>query len=556
MRDQDRLVETSDREVLSLWRRSPRFRALAAILSVGFCFVVVSAQLVLIGVRSQNEVTVTLNAPLAIAFARPDIVDRNGQLLATDIIMPSLYADPTKIIDVDEASEKLVRLFPALDPKRLRRLLSDKTRRFAWINRGVSPKMAKRAWDAGIPGLYVQDELKRAYPAGRLAGHVVGHVNVDNKGLAGIERYLDDHELVEPVHSPQLSTLPPVRLSLDFGVQHALESELQSALKRYDAKGAAGVILDAHNGEVLALASLPGVDPLEPRQYLEKKRANKLTAGAYELGSVFKIFTVALALEHKAVSPTTIIDTRAPLREGRFTISDLYPVNRPLSVSEIFTRSSNVGSAKLALAVGSAHQRNFYKRLGLLDPQASEIGTMTVPRFPKKWERLQTITASYGHGIAVSPLQFASAAASMINGGHKITPTFLRQPKKTIPDGARVISEATSTQMRTLFRRAVAEQTGTGRRADVEGYHVGGKTGTAEIPRKGGYRKDAVIASFFAAFPMDEPHYVVLVSIFEPKPARKKQHQITAGRNAAPTAGRIIERVAPLLSVPASAPRS
>ena len=557
MRDHDRLVHSSEEgEPLGLWRRSSRLRALCAMLSIALCFVIVSGQLVIIGLRSQNDVALTLNAPLAVAFARPDIVDRNGQLLATDIIMPSLYADPTKIIDVDDASEKLVRLFPVLNAKRLRRLLSDKSRRFVWINRGVSPKMAKLAWDAGIPGLYVQEELKRAYPAGRLGGHVVGHVDVDNKGLAGIERYLDENNLVEPVHGAQLTTLPPVRLSLDFGVQHALESELESAVKKYEARGGAGVILDVNSGEVLASASLPGVDPLKPRQYLEAERADRLTTGAYELGSVFKLFTVALALDDKIATPRTLIDTRKPLREAGFTIKDRYRVNREISVQEIFVRSSNVGSARLALEIGGARQKSFYRRLGLLDRAQTEVGPMAPPRFAKRWGRLETITASYGHGIAVAPLQFASAAAAIVNGGYRISPTYFRRERSQVQKGERVVSEKTSAEMRTLLHQVVSKSYGTGRRADVPGYRVGGKTGTAEMPGKKGYRKKSVIASFFAAFPMDQPRYVVLVSIFKPRPTGFLKSHITAGQNSAPTTARIIGRVAPMLGVRADQPRS
>jgi len=524
-------------------------RTLIATLAVAIAFLAVGAQLVRLALSSQGELSASLNETVAQSFARPDIVDRNGRLLATDVEVYSLFADPARVIDRDEVIEKLAAVFSDLDSAALRKDLSDRTRRFVWLRRGLSPRVAQEVHNLGLPGLNFRRELRRAYPGGKLAGHVVGYVNIDNKGVAGIERYVDEVVGVESVQAAMIAERPPVRLSIDIGVQHAVEAELVSAMERFEAKGAAAVVLDVTNGEVLASASLPAVDPARPGMSLEPGNLDKISSSTFELGSVFKTLTVAMALDRAQVTPETILDVRKELVSGRFTIKDLHSAGRPLSVAEIFIRSSNVGAAMLALQAGTQNFQQFLGRLSLLDTMKTEAGPIAPPQLPKRWGEIETITIAYGHGIAMAPLQFAAAAASIVNGGQKVSPTFIKRPVGAGQADIRLVSAETSARMRAMMRRNVAEPGGTGKRAEVQGYEVGGKTGTAEMPGPGGYREKAVISSFLAAFPMDEPRYLVFTLLFEPKGTKESGGEVLASRNAAPTTARIVSRIGPLLGM-------
>jgi cell division protein FtsI (penicillin-binding protein 3) len=523
-------------------------RALAAGACMALAFLAVSAQLVRLAAMGQSEARAALTRPLAENFARPDIVDRHGRLLATDVAAPTLYADSSLILDADEVIERLTKILPDLEAEELRPALSDRSRRFVRLRRGLAPTTAQRIHDLGLPGLYFRDEPKRVYPAGALAGHVLGQVSADNKGLSGIERYIDGTlDGVEP--GAAASQNAPVRLSLDLGAQHSLEAELTSAVTRHQAQGAAGVVMDAATGEVLAAASIPEVDPAHPAQSLDDAHLDKLAIGTYELGSVFKAMTIAMALEAGTATPDKVYDVRATLHAGPHVIRDLHPPGRPLSVREIFIFSSNVGAGLMALELGAERQRVFLARLGLVDAIRTEAGPITTPNLPAVWGQAETITIAYGHGLAVAPLQFAAAAAALVNGGFRISPTFVAAAPATTTRPLGVLRPQTSAAMRELLRSNVTSPYGTGRQADVPGYEVGGKTGTAEMPGQGGYRQNAVISSFLASFPISAPRYVVLIVLYEPRPTAETKGQITAGVNAAPTAGRLIARVAPILGV-------
>ncbi|HEX9880890.1 MAG TPA: penicillin-binding protein 2 [Hyphomicrobium sp.] len=530
-------------------RANRPLRTLIAMLVVLLAFAAVAAQLVRLALSGQSEGSSSFAATVDESFARPDIVDRNGRLLATDVEAYSLFADPAHVLDRDEVVEKLGTVFSDLDADALRRDLSDRTRRFVWIKRGLSPKTAQAVHDLGLPGLDFRRELRRAYPGGMLAGHVLGYVNIDNKGVAGIERYVDEVVGVEAVQGATLAERAPVRLSLDIGVQYAVEAELESAVQRYEAKGAAGIVLDVTTGEVLASASVPEVDPAYPAMSLDPRRIDKVAGSTYELGSVFKTATVAMALDAGLVSLDTQVDVREPLAAGRFTIKDLHPLGRPLSVAEIFIHSSNVGAAKLALQAGPEHLQAFLRRLQLLVPMRTELGPVAAPQLPEQWKEIETMTIAYGHGLAVAPLQFAAAAGALLNGGNRLLPTFVKHPADAGHVNVPLMQAATSARLQELLRRNVTDPAGTGKRADVPGYLVGGKTGTAEIPGPGGYRKNAVISSFLAAFPMNRPKYVVFVLLFEPKPTAAARGEVLAGLNAAPTAGRVVARIGPLLGM-------
>ncbi len=518
----------------------------------------IAGQLTRLGLRADATVKSSIAAPLSLHFARPNIVDRKGRLLATDVLMPSLFADPALIIDLDEVVEQLTALFGDLNENSLRASLQDRSRRFAWVRRGLTPNEAQKVHDLGLPGLAFRRELRRVYPAGAVAGHVLGTVDLDNKGIAGIERYVDEEVGVEPTHRSSDKLLAPVILSLDLGVQHGVRTQLADAMKRYKAKGASAVVMDVKTGEIIASVSLPGVDPRQPADRLKASLQDKLAGGTYELGSIFKTMSVAMALEAGLGTLNKTYDVTKPVMVGRKRISDTHGPKRALTMREIFLYSSNVGAALIGLEAGASYQKAFLQRLGVLGKIRTQAGPVAQPALPKYWNKAATTTISYGHGLAVAPLQFAAAAAALVNGGIKIKPTFL----PTIPQdkdesnreggGAvkdRVLSARTSLQLREILRLNVTSRIGTGKRARARGYRVGGKTGTAEIPGKNGYAKKAVISSFLAAFPMNDPKYLTLVSLFEPQGTRETRGAIAAGANAAPTTARIISTIAPLLGV-------
>lgn len=524
--------------------------AIAALVALAFLAVAAQAlRLSLLGTSASPRMQ--LAEPIVRIYARPDLVDRKGRLLATDLPSHSLFADPLLVIDPDEATERLVAIFPDLDPADLRAQLADTGRRFIWIKRGLPPTTAQRIHDLGIPGLAFRTEPKRVYPQGRLAGHALGGVSVDNRGLAGIERHVDETLGLETGYSADFAR-PPVTLTIDIGAQHGLEEELSLALAQYGASGAAGVIMDVKSGAVLAAATLPDMDPGRPGEALLSDRIDRLGVATYELGSVFKIFTIAMALEHGIATPATLIDVRVPLQVGRWTIRDVVPSGRPLTVREVLVQSSNIGVAQLALSTGAQRQRAFLARLGLLEPMRWEAGALGQPRLPERWGEVEVATISYGYGLALSPLQLASAAAALLNGGIKVRPHLIESLPGIVPAAeiaVRVVSAETSARLNEMLRRAVASPTGTGRRADVAGFEVGGKTGTAEMSKRGGYKARSVVASFLAAFPMSAPRYLVLVTLIEPRPEQQSGTRITAGINAAPIAARVIGRTGPLLGV-------
>ncbi len=526
--------------------KSAALRALLVGLLVTLLFGAVSTQLVRLALRGQAHQRAA-PAEVAMEFtSRPDIVDRHGRLLAADVGLPTLFADPFLILSVDETIDKLAAIFPEIDTPAVRAALRDPKRRYYPLKRAVAPALAQRIHDLGLPGIDFKDEPKRSYPAGRLAGHILGYVDGFNTGVVGIERVLNTMPGIRRVHQASVNTAPPLRLTLDMRAQYALEDELATAMKRDRAAAATGIVINAQSGEILAAASLPAVDPSVPGEVLDKNRRNRLADDAFELGSVFKIFTIAMALEMEVVSPRALVDVSTPLEVGGFRITDDHPVNGKLSLDQIFIRSSNIGAGALAEATGAKRQRAFLARLGLTKAIATPDVRTVAPVLPKPWGPTETVTIGYGHGMAVSPLQFAVAFASIVNGGYAITPTFLHDPKRK-PQRRRVLSTKTGDALRTMLRRNVLK--GTGRRARVPGYRVGGKTGTADLARSGRYDGKSVITSFAAALPMERPRFVLFVTLFDPRPAGGKTAR-TAGRTAAPLAGRIISRIAPMLGVP------
>jgi cell division protein FtsI (penicillin-binding protein 3) len=523
-----------------------RTRVLMAILCFGVIYGVITARLIYFGLQDR-QVGYT-GAISQVIAARPDLLDRNGEILATDIKTASLYAEPKRILDADETLEALTSVMPDLDQEQTYRKLKSGLG-FIWLKRQMTPKAQAQVMALGLPGIGFRSEKQRFYPGGPTASHIVGLVDVDNKGTAGMEKYIDTHGLsdLRDAGFSSAKDLEPVKLSIDLRVQHIVRDELEQAMLRYRAIGAGGVVMDIHTGEVIAMASLPDYDPNNPFNALEKDRLNRMSAGAYEMGSTFKTFTTAMALDAGAVSLKTQFDASRPLKISGFIINDFHGKRRILSVPEIFIFSSNIGTAKMADAVGTENHKAFLHKMGLLDKMQTEIPEIATPFGPKIWKKLNSITISFGHGVSTTPLQTAVAAAALMNGGKLIEPTFLpRTPQEAALTAKTVVSEKTSQDMRFLFRLNVQE--GSGKKAGVEGYDVGGKTGTAEKVVSGRYSTDKRFNAFLSAFPIRDPKYVVLVILDEPKP-ENDQAGATAGSNAAPTVGAIIQRSANFLGV-------
>ena len=531
--------------------RNRKARARIGLVILGFAVVyaIIAAKLVVFAVAPESHVARRGRATDAVATARPDILDRNGRILATDVKMPSLFAEPRRIIDVDEANELLTAVMPELDTAELRERLGSK-RGFAWLKREITAKQQHEIHRLGIPGIGFLTENKRVYPNGPAASHVIGHVNVDNQGIAGIEKWVDGRGLAD-LHRAGFATdrqQKPVELSIDLGVQHALRDELIAAREKFKAKASAGIILDVRSGEIVAMVSEPDYDPNNPREALDPSRINRLTTGVYEMGSMFKVLTVAMALDSGKVSINSSFDARVPLRYGSFNISDYHAQRRVLSVPEIFTYSSNIGAARMALAVGVEGHKNFLRKIGQLDRMRTELPESAEPIVPKRWGELNTVTIAFGHGLSVAPMQAVAGIAALMNGGLLMQPTFLkRSPEEARASAKRVVKPETSALMRYLMR--LNAEKGSGSKADVKGYYVGGKTGTAEKVVGGRYSKTKLLCDFIAVLPSDDPRYLVLIMLDEPQGLPETHGFATAGWNAAPTASKVIARVAPLLGL-------
>ncbi len=479
---------------------------------------------------------------IASAFETPvrraDIVDRNGNLLATSVTAYSLFADPRAMMDGDLVAEELATVLTDLDVDKIKRRLADRERAFVWIERDLTPRQRQAVFSLGLEGLGFREETRRAYPRGTLAGHVLGYAGDDGQGLGGIEYAMDD-KLAKGGD--------PVRLSIDSNVQFSLEAELAAAVGEYEAEAAAGIVMQAGSGEVLGLASWP---PLDPNRATDLDRddpalLNRATGAVYELGSIFKPLTVAGAIDAGVVRPSDTFDVREPLMIRGREIGDDHPIPGVANVTRIISDSSNIGTVKIAWRMGARRQQDFFSSLGLFARAPIELAGSAAPLLPEDFNELYAATTSYGHGIAVSPIAFVGAFSALANAGERVEPTLLLDPEAKRRT-KRVMSAPTAAVVAAMMRDAVIN--GTGERADVAGYRVAGKTGTAEKPIAGGYSEDENICSFAAIFPADRPEYVILIVLDSPKAGDKRGR--TAAWNAAPTAGRVIERIAaPILGV-------
>ncbi len=512
------------------------------IASVFFCFatLVIAGRLFMVTVLSDGAEPALADQDLSkpVYMGRANIVDRNGEILATTIITSSLHANCKVIQNPQAVADRLLTVLPNLKRADLIRRLSS-NRRFIWIARHLTPGQRLNILKLGIPGLSFMRDERRIYPQGRLAAHILGYTDVDNYGISGIEKGLD---------AELRAKAEPVKLSLDIRLQHVLKDEISKGIQEFGARGGCGVILNVSTGEILAMTSLPDFDPNHPAQATEEELFNKVTLGIYEMGSTMKIMNTAMAIETGSVNLATKFDATHPLQVGRFKVTDFRGKNSWLNVAEIFVYSSNIGAAKMALLSGSDKQKDFMRKLGYLEAPRFEIPEVGAPMLPKKWNDPATITISYGYGLSISPLQLVSGVATVVGGGLRKFPTALKsQGKKS--EGTRVVSEATSRIMRELMRFVVTN--GTSRKANIPGYMIFGKTGTANLRSGRGYQKDKVMANFIGVLGKgyETPQYIVYVMLDDPKRLQKTYGFNNAGWNAAPVGGRIIARMAPILGV-------
>ena len=516
----------------------------------------------LIGMRMGALASSVPEEPRASAVGNPiigqrsDIVDRNGRILATNLQTHSLYAHPRDMIDPENAANRLAEIFPELDAAELLKDFEG-DRRFLWIRRQISPEQMQAVHDIGSPGLLFGPREMRLYPNGPIAAHVLGGASYGREGVAsaevigvaGVERQFDAF-LRDPANEGA-----PLQLSMDLTVQAAAEQVLAGGMSIMNAKGATSVLMDIHTGEIISLVSLPDFDPNNrPRVQTTGDQSdsplfNRAVQGVYELGSVFKIFTTAQAMELGLVNANTMIDTQGPLTWGRFRIRDFRNYGPELSVTDVIVKSSNIGTARIAMQIGAERQRAFLDSMGFLEPTQLEMVEAPTgkPLLPPNWSEISTMTISYGHGLSSSPVHLAAGYASLLNGGTRVQPTLLRRDDVEV--GPRIVSEAVSARSREMLRQVVVR--GTASFGDVPGYEVGGKTGTADKPRAtgGGYYDDKVISTFATVFPANDPQYVLIVSLDEPSENSGDEPRRTAGWTVVPVAAEMIRRTAPLLGL-------
>ena len=519
--------------------RSRRIAEVRLVVSAAFVLIVFTAiatRLVLLSTQEANARTAGINVPGA---ERGQILDRNGRLLATNLPITVLHADPSEIMDPGAAARALAPLLARHDEASLQRLLTKKTR-YVELDRKLTPARHAEILGLGIPGVYFRNSQLRSYPSGKLAAHLLGQVDKDNKGLAGLEKSLD----------ARLAAGEDIQLALDAGVQAIVAREIAHQMEIFEAIGGAGVMLDIATGEVIAMVSLPDYNPNHFAKIADDARFNRATLGLYEMGSTFKVLNTAIALQAGTTTLETRYEVSKPLRVARHTIRDFHMHDWKLSVPEILVLSSNIGSARMAAEIGAETQQAFLRRMGLFDKPRLEIPEVARPLIPRSWRQSEIATISYGHGIAVSPLHLATAMSAASGNGMWIEPTLLRRHPSEIPVETKIFSEETTRAVRSMMRLVVKHPDGTGNFAEAKGYMVGGKTGTSEkINPDGGYFEDRNIASFAATFPVHDPRYVLVVMVDEPKPQTFSHGYATGGWVAAPAARRIIEHAAPRLGI-------
>ena len=480
-----------------------------------------------------------------VAIARADLTDRNGELLARDLPVKDLYARPRVFWDKGQAAHDLA-VATGADEKRLNDGMANTKHPYVLVARQLTPEQQGKVMHLGLPGLEFEPSAKRYYPDGRAAAQLLGVTDADNNGVSGLEMGLENQ--VHAHAGGQVVT------SIDMRVQYILAAETDAARETFGARSAGGVIMDVKTGEILGMISVPDFDPNGRRLSTGDSTRNMMAQDIYELGSVFKIFSFAMALEdHTLKSLDEVFSIGQGYRIGTHTIHEAEHMPATLAARDILAQSSNIGTSQIVLRSGGAREREFLTNLGLMKPLRTELPETARPLYPSVWGDIQTANVGFGQGIAVSPLSFIAAAASIVNGGRRITPTFVKQDPGADNRGEQVIKPETSAQMRDLLRYVVTD--GSGKKADVIGYDVGGKTGSAQVAGLNGhYIPHALRTSFFAAFPVHNPRYVMFVLLDQPHGTKATGGFALAGWTAAPLAAKVISRITPLLGVPNNAP--
>lgn len=507
------------------------FRSLLVVMFILSGFIFAGVNLLWLGMVPIDEPETKFARTPEVLPARGNIYDRNGVLLATTLKVKSLYADPKMMVDVDQSLFKLATVVPTLNFSSLSRTLANKKKRFVWLKRQLTPEQVKQVNDLGIPGVAFREEYGRVYPHKELVSHVIGGINVDGTGLAG----------VEASYNEILLEGEDVYLTIDIRLQGQMRQVLLENMERVEAKGTWGMAMNPKNGEILALISLPDYDPNHYGEADKGTWFNKVVFGAYEMGSTFKIFTMAQGLEEGYVDSETPLDITKPIRISGFTINDSHPKYKIMTMEEVFTRSSNIGAARIADLFEKGSQEMFFSKLGLLTPLDVGLKEIGRPRYNDRWGRIQTMTRSFGHGLAITPAQMVAGVGALVGDGYYKHPHVVKDFDTEEPHF--IVSKPTVLEMKRLLKSVVED--GTGRQARLEGYSIGGKTGTAEKSIAGGYSKDKNLASFIGIVPADDPEILALIMVDEPK---GKDNQ-GGGTAAAPAFRKFIGRVAPMIGL-------
>lgn len=510
-----------------------KVRLLILTLAFSLCFMGLAYRLIVIAWPGRSPASENMPS----SNFRKEIIDRNGHLLAVNLPVASLFANPGKILDLEQSMQKLAKILPELDQANLRLSLQS-SKSFVWVKRDLSPKQQVAIFNLGLPGFDFEHEQKRIYTFGNLLSHIIGYVGRDATGLAGLERSYDQFL----TQASSRSSEPALQLSIDVRLQNILNDELEKIIQEFRAIGAVGIIANPNNGEILALVSKPDFDPHHPQKATAEQLFNMASLGTLEMGSVFKSITMAVGLDTKTIDLNDAYNL-SYMKVGRFQLRDFRPTPGWHSVSEIFLHSSNIGVSQIILEIGKSDFKKYLKDLGLLDQLKIELPERSTPLFPlyNQWSDLSLVTMSYGYAISFSPLHFVQAVLPMVNGGYLYPLTLIKRASNDHLAGRRVFSQNTSEQMKKLFRLVVKD--GTGRKAEVPGYLVGGKTGTAEKLANKRYVKNSRMSSFIGMFPLSKPKYVIYIMIDEPKGHKESFGFATAGWTAAPAMGKVIERI-------------
>ena len=511
----------------------------------------IDAKLIKLGLSKEPPASLKAAASDAASGARPALLDRNGATMAQDIRTMSVFAEPKRLIDKDEAVELLSAVLPDIDATDLRKRLASR-KGFVWVKRGVTDKQQAEVFRLGLPGVGFLPENKRIYPNGPVGAHVLGFTNTDNQGIAGIEKWVDSQGLGDLKGAgfdvtPQ--DLKPIALSLDAKATYAVRDELIKGIAHFKAQAGSAAIMDVNTGEMIAYVSYPDYDPNNPVDALKPDHINRLNVGTYEMGSTFKAISIAMALEANKVTLHSTVDARDNLRYGRFTIHDFHATHRVLTVPEVFVHSSNIGTAKIVMMVGVEGHKAFLRKMGQLTRLQTELPETAAPQIPGRWGELNSMTIAFGQGLNVTPLQAVMAVGALANGGYEITPTFLKRDKADVRDESqRVIRPDVSEELRYIMR--LNATTGSAKKIDIPGYFAGGKTGTADRLIHGHYSSDRVNTTFMSIVPADKPKYLFFVMMEDPQAAEGTYGFHTAAWNSGDVCGKIMERVAPLLNLP------